>query len=121
MPNLNAALACAQMEQLTDFILKKRLLADRYKSFFLTTDIKFITEPEASFSNYWLNSVLLNSRDDRDAFLEYSNSHKIMTRPVWALLNTLEMFKNCVCEDITNAIWVADRLVNIPSSVREDD
>ncbi len=118
MPNLNAALACAQMEQLQDFILRKRELAGIYKSFFLNTEIQFITEPQSSFSNYWLNSVLLKSRSDRDAFLEYSNLHKVMTRPVWRLLNTLEMFKDCICEDITEAEWVADRLVNIPSSVK---
>ena len=77
----------------------------------------FVSEPENSKSNYWLNSVLLNDRDERDKFLSYTNDNKVMTRPVWTLMNKLEMFKNCPKGNLDNSEWIEDRLVNIPSSV----
>lgn len=117
MPNLNAALACAQLEMLDNFITIKRELAAHYATFFESTTFKFVKEPANSFSNYWLNCILFADRNERDAFLEFSNSNKIMTRPAWTLLNKLEMFKNCVCENINNAQFIEDSLVNIPSSV----
>ncbi len=118
MPNLNAALACAQLEQLDHYIDNKRELAQRYTEFFDGTDISFMTEPENSYSNYWLNAVCLDSREDRDAFLAYTNEHGVMTRPVWHLMNKLEMFKGSMKGDLVNAEWLEDRIVNIPSSVR---
>ncbi len=117
LPNLNAALACAQLEQLDKFVDSKRQLAQKYNNFFAASDIQFFNAPVDSFSNYWLNAILLKDKTERDAFLTYTNDRKIMTRPVWALMNTLNMFKNCICEDITNAEWIAERLVNLPSSV----
>lgn len=117
MPNLNAALACAQMERLDEFVNAKRKLADQYSAYFSTGDIKFFSEPPHSFSNYWLNAILLTDKEERDSFLKYMNDKSIMTRPVWALMNTLRMFEHDICEDISEAEWISDRLVNIPSSV----
>jgi perosamine synthetase len=117
MPNINAALACAQLEQLNTFIEKKRQLADKYKRFFNELNIPFCEEIKEAKSNYWLNAILLKDKEERDAFLNYTNKKGVMTRPAWELMPNLEMFKNCIKEDITNSIFIADRLVNIPSSV----
>ena len=120
MPNLNAALACAQLEQLDSFIDNKRKLAAEYQQFFSGFEISFIVEPEQSRSNYWLNCILLENREERDKFLEYTNSHGVMTRPVWTLLNKLEMYVDCQHDELTNSEWLEARIVNIPSSVRID-
>lgn len=117
MPNLNAALACAQIENLDLFIRNKRQLAEKYKQFFSSLDVKFVEEPRHSESNYWLNALLFADRAERDAFLVYSNQHKVMTRPAWTLMNRLEMYKDCPAGDLSNSEWIEDRLVNIPSSV----
>lgn len=118
LPNLNAAMACAQMEQLDGFIANKRQLAGFYESFFQTTPYSFVQQPADSQSNFWLNAILLNDRRERDEFLEYTNSKGIMTRPAWTLLTKLPMLSHCLHDDITNAQYIEDRLVNIPSSVR---
>lgn len=118
MPNLNAALACAQLENLGEFIRDKRKLAADYAGFFENLPCKFVTEREGTKANYWLNTVIFSDRDERDAFLEFSNSHQVMTRPAWQLMHKLEMFDECCKNNLDNAGWLADRLVNIPSSVR---
>ncbi len=127
LTNLAAALGVAQMEQLDGFIQQKRKLAEMYNDFFSTfpstfpsasaSALTFFPEPKQAHSNYWLNVVLLKDRKQRDEFLEYSNSQGIMTRPVWELMNRLPLFKDCQTGDISNAQWLADRVVNIPSSV----
>ncbi len=124
MPNINAALACAQLEQLDGFVEKKRALAQRYKEFFSnqqinesTNQLEFFIEPKNSYSNYWLNALVLKDREERDKFLEYTNSNGIMTRPIWTLMNKLEMFKGCFKADLSNSEWLEDRIVNITSSV----
>lgn len=117
LPNLNAAMACAQMEQLDSFIQNKRSLSAAYEAFFKNSGIMFMKEPEGTFSNYWLNAILLKDRTERDAFLEYTNSRQIMTRPVWTLMTKLEMFRHCISDNIDNAIDIENRLVNLPSSV----
>lgn len=118
MPNLNAALACAQLEQLDIFLENKRELAIIYKEFFTSKGIPFITERANTKANYWLNAILLENRNERDEFLTYTNQNGVMTRPVWELMNRLPMFNNCQHDNLENSIWIADRLVNIPSSVR---
>ena len=119
MPNINAALGCAQLEQLDSLIQSKREVAAAYARFFADIpDIQFVTEPEGSFSNYWLNAILLPSRKEREAFLEYSNDHGIMTRPVWELMTDLPMFEGCERDKQQQTRWLADRLVNLPSSPR---
>ena len=118
LPNLNAALAVAQLEQLDFFIKKKRELAETYKTFFESLGIPFIHEPEYARSNYWLNAIILPDHKTRDEFLKTTNEAKVMTRPVWRLLNKLGMYRNCCTDTLTNAQWLEDRVVNIPSSVR---
>jgi len=118
MPNLNAALACAQLEQLDHYINNKRELARNYADFYADSDVGFISEAEDCFSNYWLNAVCLKNRDERDAFLAYTNEQGVMTRPIWHLMNKLEMYKDSMTGDLTHSEWLEDRIVNIPSSVR---
>lgn len=117
MPNLNAALGLAQLEKLDYFIELKRALAKKYKSFFASMDIEFVTEPENSYSNYWLCCILFNNEKERSSFLEYTNERGIMTRPAWKLMNELPMFHDCQVFEILQAKRIADTLVNIPSSV----
>ncbi len=117
MPNLNAALGCAQIEQLDFFITQKRKLFKKYEIFFKDTEINLFKEPENSFSNYWLQAVVLKNRNARDNFLEYTNGKGIMTRPIWQLLNKSKMYKNAQIDDLTIAQWFEDRVVNISSSV----
>lgn len=117
LPNINAALACAQMENIETFIEKKRELAEKYAVFFASHKLSFIREPEQARSNYWLNTVLTKDLAERNQFLEITSQAKIMTRPVWNLLNTLEMYRNCQTDQLANSRWLTERLVNIPSSV----
>ncbi|MCZ2130524.1 MAG: LegC family aminotransferase [Bacteroidia bacterium] len=119
MPNLNAALACAQLEQLDSFLKNKRELANLYKDFFSGTAIQFVEEIENAKANYWLNVVLFESKEVQESFLKTTNENGVMTRPVWDLMNTLPMFSNCQHDRLENSQWLADRLVNIPSSVRK--
>jgi aminotransferase in exopolysaccharide biosynthesis len=126
LPNINAALACAQLEQINDFIANKRETARKYHEFFSTqqlnnstTQPEFFVEPKNSFSNYWLNAIILKDRGERDDFLKYSNDNGAMTRPIWTLMNKLDMFINCQTDELKNAEWLEDRVVNIPSSMRK--
>lgn len=118
MPNINAALALAQLEQLDVFIESKRMLAKLYADFFSKTDMSFIQEPINCKANYWLNCIVLDNKQQRDEFLTTTNKNGVMTRPVWELTHRLPMFANCQHDGLNNSIWFADRLVNIPSSVR---
>jgi perosamine synthetase len=118
MPNLNAAMACAQFEMLPEFIQNKRELANLYANFFKELNITFITEREGTEANYWLNAILLNNLEQRDEFLEFTNSNNVMTRPGWELMHTLEMYKDSPKGDLANSIDIYNKLVNIPSSVR---
>ena len=117
LPNLNAALLCAQLEKLDVFVANKRHLADKYRQFFEGTSVKFVVEPEGASSNYWLNAVLLNNVEERNEFLEYTNNHGVMTRPIWKLMNKLPMFSASQSDLLINAQYLEDRIVNIPSSV----
>lgn len=117
MPNINAALLVAQIEKLNDFIKNKRKLARKYEIFFKSKDYVFFKEPNNCKSNYWLNCIILKNKIQRDKFLQYSNSKGIMTRPIWKLMNKLPMFKNAHCDDLKNSYWLADRVINLPSSV----
>jgi len=117
MPNLNAALLVAQLENLDNFISSKRKLADVYGAFFSSVDCDFVKEPINSKSNYWLNSILFKNKQQRDEFLNETNSNGVMTRPIWTLMNKLPMFEHAQCGDLKNSEWLEDRIVNIPSSV----
>lgn len=118
MPNLNAALLVAQLEQLDTFIKSKRNLALKYEEIFKNyKNIKFIKELKDSLSNYWLQSVLVKNVKERDEFLEFTNKNGVMTRPIWKLMNELNMFKDCQCTSLVNAKYLEQRVVNISSSV----
>jgi dTDP-4-amino-4,6-dideoxygalactose transaminase len=116
MPNINAALGLAQLEQLDGFLATKKEIAFQYKEFFKSFDIPFITEPENASSNYWLNCILLKDKTERNEFLNYSNKNGIMVRPAWELMNKLEMFRDCQSDDLLISTELFNRLVNIPSS-----
>jgi len=117
MPNLNAALLVAQLENLESFLLNKRELAMMYKDFFSDKACHFVEESLHSKSNYWLNTIILKDKEQRDLFLEEANSKGVMIRPVWTLMNKLTMFKHSQCDGLTNVEWLEERVVNIPSSV----
>ncbi|MCF8360760.1 MAG: DegT/DnrJ/EryC1/StrS family aminotransferase [Prolixibacteraceae bacterium] len=115
MTNIQAALGCAQMEQLVYLLRLKRELAMQYKEFFANTEFEFITEPENCQSNYWLNAIITKDCTQRDELLEYTNAHGVMTRPIWELMSRLSMFAHCQTDSLENSIWLADRVMNIPS------
>jgi aminotransferase in exopolysaccharide biosynthesis len=110
MPNLNAALACAQLEQINLFVENKRALAKNYAVFFDGIGATFITESKNAKANYWLNALILTNLEERNAFLEYTNNNGVMSR--------LPMFKDSQTDSLANSIWLADRVVNIPSGFR---
>jgi aminotransferase in exopolysaccharide biosynthesis len=118
MPNLNAALACAQLEKLNWFLEKKRELAKKYEDFFEGEDAKFRTELPETKANYWLMCVELENRNERDLFLKETNDAKVMTRPIWELMFRLPMYQDCLKDEQLNAKFLVDRIVNIPSSVK---
>lgn len=115
MPNINAALGCAQMENLEKILENKRKTAMEYKSFFADSNIKFFDEPKNCKSNFWLNAVLLPSKNEQINFLEETNAAGVQTRPIWELMNRLDMFKNAQRGDLSFSEMFADRIVNIPS------
>jgi len=117
LPNLNAALGCAQLEQLETFIEAKRALAAAYEAFFKGTNLQFVKEPDDCRSNYWLNAVICEDKAHRDELLETTNEQGVMTRPIWALMNHLAMYQSCRRGDLSNAEWLEARVVNLPSSV----
>lgn len=118
MPNLNAALLVAQIEQLPDILESKRLVAGEYEHAFNRLGLNFIKPISGTSPNFWLNAIILKDRHERDAFLGYSNEHGVMTRPAWVLLHKLPAFQSAFVYETENAQWLEDRLVNIPSSVR---
>ena len=118
MPNLNAALLCAQLEQLDGFLTNKRRLAHEYAAYFDSQEIQFREELEGTKANYWLMSVELQNKEARNRFLEETNNAGVMTRPIWQLMFKLPMFERCFRDDQKNALYLEDRIVNIPSSVR---
>lgn len=118
MPNLNASLACAQLEQLTNFLENKRNLAKEYEAFFASNSIKFRTETPDTKANYWLMCVELENKADRDLFLKETNVKSVMTRPIWQLMYRLPMYEGCQRDSQRNAEFLEERIVNIPSSVR---
>ena len=118
MPNLNAALACAQLEQLEHFLVQKRNLASEYNTFFNHKGIKFRTETADTKANYWLMCVELENRRERDSFLKETNKNMVMTRPIWQLMFRLPMYQDCQKDAQVNALFLEERIVNIPSSVR---
>lgn len=118
MPNLNAALACAQLEMLPIFIEDKRALAKDYSMLFSEIGVKFRQELPETKANYWLMCVELESGTERNEFLKLTNENGVMTRPIWSLMFRLPMYAHCYKDEQKNAIFLEERIVNIPSSVR---
>jgi len=119
LPNINAALGCAQMENIEAMLKNKHETAMKYKKFFDSSEILFFDAPKDCRSNYWLNSVILKDKQTKDAFLSETNANGIQTRPVWELMYRLPMFAECQRGGMENAEWFADRVVNLPSGFRK--
>jgi len=117
LPNLNAALGCAQMERLEQMLAIKREVAHHYAEFFAGTGTRFIAPISGAQTNWWLNAIVLDSEEDRDAFLQYTNAREVMTRPIWRLMSRLAMYSQCQHDGLENSCWLERRVVNLPSSV----
>ena len=117
LPNINAALGCAQMMKIKNFLKVKQELAEFWKIYFSQNDINFVTPISGTKSNNWLHAIVLESKKDRDSFLKYTNKENVMTRPIWALMSELPMFSKCQTDSLENSKWLEERVVNIPSSV----
>jgi dTDP-4-amino-4,6-dideoxygalactose transaminase len=118
MPNINAAIGCAQLELLPTFLDDKRQLATEYASFFKSQGIRFRMELEGTRANYWLMCLELENLKDRELFLKETNKLGLMTRPIWQLIFKSNMYSNFQRDSQSNAIYLEERIVNIPSSVR---
>jgi aminotransferase in exopolysaccharide biosynthesis len=116
LPNLNAALGCAQMEVLPEFLKQKKVLAEQYQILFSASDFQFVTEPEYAKSNYWLNAIICPDTESRNLLLKETNEQGVMTRPIWQLMHRLPMFKNALKGDLKISEWVETHLINLPSS-----
>lgn len=116
MPNLNAALGCAQMEVLPQFLQQKRELASRYADFFADSPFRFVHEPDYARSNYWLNAIICPDQDSREQLLQKTKAAGVMTRPVWQLMHRLPMFAHALRGDLSYSEYIEARLVNLPSS-----
>ncbi|MDX9826599.1 MAG: LegC family aminotransferase [Spirochaetia bacterium] len=118
MPNVNAAIGCAQMELFSRTFDNKRETARRYSEFFAAERVEFFREPNDAISNYWLNAILLEDRAARDEFLGESNDFGVQTRPIWVLMHKLPPYEHCQRGELPVSEWFEERTVNIPSSVR---
>ncbi|MFW1275995.1 DegT/DnrJ/EryC1/StrS family aminotransferase, partial [Vibrio parahaemolyticus] len=116
MPNLNAALGCAQMEVIEQYLKQKRELAECYSEFFKGTDFKFVTEPDYAQSNYWLNAIICPDKESREEVLTSTNSSGVMTRPIWQLMHRLPMFENAIRGDLAHSEFIEAHLINLPST-----
>ena len=118
MPNINAALGCSQLEQLNDFLKRKRSLSIIYKNFLKNSSIIFFEGLKSNSPNNWLMTIILTDKIKRDDFLKLSNENNVMTRPVWKLMNKLKMYEKCECANIENSLWLEERVINIPSNLK---
>lgn len=121
MPNLNAALGCAQLEQLEKYLTAKRQLASDYQTLLSGSEIAFVAEPRHCRSNYWLNTVICKDREQRDLLLKETNAAGVMTRPVWRPMHCLPMYEHCIKGPLNTTEWLVSRVVNVPSSVIVQD
>lgn len=118
MPNINAAVGCAQMERIAGTLHNKRETARLYADWGVKNGFAFVQELPETSANYWLNAIVLADRVERDEFLRYSNDSGIQTRPIWVLMNRLPMYQDCFRGPLANSEWLEDRVVNLPSSIR---
>jgi len=120
MPNLNAALGCAQLESLDSFLVAKRELAKSYGTFFGAMGITVRQERAHTRANYWLNTLQLKDSVERDKFIIEMNTRGVMCRPAWTLNHRLPMYTSCIRDKQTNACWLEERIVNIPSGLKKN-
>lgn len=120
MPNINAALLCAQLEQLDHILSNKRDLALKYKDFFEGSSNQFRWELENTKANFWLMCIELESQEERDHFLKQTNDNNVMTRPIWQLMFRLPMYASCQRDPQKNAVFLENKIVNLPSSYRKN-
>lgn len=118
LPNINAALGCAQMESLPLILRRKKKLASKYREFFAQKDVEFVEAVSPGKSNHWLNALVLQNPEERQAFLEFMNSSGVMVRPVWRLMSRLPMFESAPRGNLYVAESLEQRVVNIPSGPR---
>lgn len=118
MPNVNAAIGVAQMEKIEEYLLNKRSTSNIYREYLASKNIDFTTEMKETKANYWLNVIRLKDFNERNTFLDFANANGVVTRPVWRLMNKLEMYKDCQAGKLNNSEWLGERVVNIPSGVR---
>jgi aminotransferase in exopolysaccharide biosynthesis len=117
MPNINAALGLAQLENLNTYVENKRRTAKAYIDFCNSEDLRIFQEPIEASSNYWLNALILNDEQEKTDFIEYCHSKNVLVRPAWKLLNHLSLKCPFYKTSLENAEWFEKRLVNLPSSV----
>ena len=117
MPNLNAALGISQLKKFKFILKRKRKLAEIYIRFFESSSLKPFINYKGSLSNYWLNTIICNSKRQRNEILYFTNINKITTRPGWILMNKLIPYKNSITSDLKNSFKISDRVLNLPSSI----
>jgi dTDP-4-amino-4,6-dideoxygalactose transaminase len=117
MPNINAALGCGQMENLNILLNNKRKLAHEYIEYFESIGINFRKELPGTKANYWLMCLEFEDKKERDLFLKETNEENIMTRPIWQLIFKNTPYKDFQTDSQKNAIFLQDRIVNIPSNL----
>ena len=105
------------MERLNEILAIKTKLADQWGVFFDQNDVRFVRAIDENKANHWLNTLVLDSRKERNIFLKFTNDNGVMTRPIWTLMSKLPMYKGCQTDGLENSLWLEDRVVNIPSSV----
>ncbi len=117
LPNLNAAMGCAQIEMLDNFLLAKQEIAEKWEGFFKDRSVNFFRPLKGFKANNWLNAIILKSKSEKEEFLNFTNDNNIMTRPIWRLMNELDMYADSQHDGLKESYWLQDRVVNIPSSV----
>lgn len=117
LPNLNAALGCAQLFRIEEFVIEKRELAHKYSSFFENSGLNFFEEPNFARSNYWLNAIICDSRETKENLLHTTNQAGVMTRPAWKLMIDLDIYSYCYRDDLSISVDMENKLVCLPSSV----
>ncbi|WP_051392415.1 LegC family aminotransferase [Kurthia huakuii] len=117
MPNINAALGCAQLEKVNEFVESKRQLTTFYKKLVQELPgVHLFEEPRDTKSNYWLQTLLLDASIERDEVLAYLNDNGVMSRPIWQPMHYLEMYKDCPRGDLAVVENLNKRIVNVPST-----
>ncbi len=117
MPNLNAAMGCAQIEKIDKILFAKKEISKKWADFCDEANINFFKPQKCFKANNWLNVIILKTKKEKEEFLSYTNDNNVMTRPIWTLMNELNMYSDSQHDGLQNSYWFQDRVINIPSSV----